>query len=93
MGQAHTYHANSPQYHDDGYKDAGSQAFEEDVGDGLEEGVGDEEDGETGIVLAASDMKTCSEAVKFGVADICTVKEGDEVEETEPGDETEIELP
>ena len=38
-------------------------------------------------------MKTCCEAVEFGVADVCTVKEGDEVEKTEPGDETEIELP
>ena len=38
-------------------------------------------------------METCCEAVEFGVTDVGTVKEGDEVEKTEPGDETKIKLP
>ena len=38
-------------------------------------------------------METCCKAVKFGVANICTVEEGNEVEKTEPGDETKVEFP
>lgn len=56
MGQAHGGHAYAPQDHDDGNEDAGAKAFEEDIGQGLEKRVRDEEDAESGIVLAGGDV-------------------------------------
>jgi hypothetical protein len=36
--------------HDDGDEDGGAELLEEDVGEGLKDGVGHEEDGEGGVV-------------------------------------------
>ena len=93
MRQPHTGHADPPQDHNDRDENARSQPFKQNVGQRLEAGVGDEEDGETGIVLAAGDVETLLEAVKLGVADVGAVEEGDEIEETKPGDQAEVELP
>ena len=93
MAQAHRHHDNAPEDHDDGDEDAGPEAFEQDVGEGLEAGVGDEEDAEGGIVLAGGDVQGVFEAVEAGVADVGAVEEGDEVEEAEPGDEAQVEFP
>ena len=93
MSQSHCRHRDTPERHDDRNEDAGTKALEQDVGQGLEEGVGDEEDGEAGIVLAAGDVQGFLQAIKFGVADIGAVEEGDEVEKAEPWDQAEIELP
>ena len=86
MRQAHRHHHNPPKHHDDGDENAGAQALEQDVGEGFEASVGDKEDGETGVVLAGGDVETLLETIEFGVADVGAVEEGDEVEETEPGD-------
>lgn len=55
MDEPHGCHADAPEDHDDGDKDARAQALEQDVGEGLSERVGDEEDGQGCIVLAARD--------------------------------------
>ena len=86
MRQAHSNHDDTPQCHDNGNEDRRAQALEEDVGQRLEEGIGDEEDGQAGIVLAAGQVEGFLEAVEAGVADVGAVEEGDEIEETEPGD-------
>ncbi len=82
MSQAHGDHCGTPQYHYDGDEDAGTEAFEEDIGQGFEKGVGDEEDGQAGIVLAAGDVEAFLEAIKPGVAYVGTIEEGDQVEKT-----------
>ena len=38
-------------------------------------------------------MEGFLEAIEAGVANVGTVEEGDEVEEAEPGDQAEVELP
>jgi len=43
--------------------------------------------------LTAGNVETLLETVKFCIADVRTVEEADEVEETEPGNQTEVELP
>lgn len=58
VGQAHGAHGDAPERHNNGNEDAGSQPLEQNVRQGLKEGVGDEEDGQAGIVLAAGDMET-----------------------------------
>ena len=93
MGQAHGHHDRAPQHHDDGDEDRRAQALEQDVRQGLEERVGDEEDGQAGIVLAARDVEGVGQAVEFGIADVGAVEEGDEVEEAEPGDQADVEFP
>lgn len=93
VGQAHGDHDDAPDGHDDGDEDAGPETFEHDVGQGLEDGVGDEEDGEGEIVLARGDVDAGLEAIEFGVPDVGSVEKGDEVEEAEPGDEAQVEFP
>ena len=93
MRQAHGYHDNTPKQHDDRDEDAGSEAFQQDVGQRFKAGVGDEEDGEACVVLASRDMQTRLESIEFGIANIRSVEEADEVEEAEPGNEAEVELP
>ncbi len=92
MGQAHGDHCYTPQNHDDRNENTGAKALEQDVGQGFEEGIRDEEDGEAGIVLAAGNMEALLEAIKPGIAYIGTIEEGNEVEEAEPGDKAEVEL-
>lgn len=55
VDEPHGRHANAPEDHDDGDEDAGAEALEQDVGEGLGERVGDEEDGQGCVVLAARD--------------------------------------
>ena len=93
MRQTHGDHTNAPEDHDDGDENARTEALEQDVGQRFEEGVGDEEDGQASVVLAAGDVEAFLEAIELGVADIGAVEEGDEVEEAEPGDQTEVEFP
>ena len=91
--EAHGQHSDAPDGHDSGNEARGPPAFEQDVRKGLEERIGDEEDGEAGIILAACDVQGLLQTVEFGVADVRPVEEGDEVEQAEPWYETKIQLP
>lgn len=51
MYQAHSHHDDPPQDHGDSEKPLGAEDLEHDIGGRLEEGVGDEEERESGIVL------------------------------------------
>lgn len=93
MRQSHSDHHDTPENHDNRDENARSHLFEQDVGEWFEESVGNEEDGQAGVVLAGCDVNSLCEAIKFGVADVCTVEKGDEIEEAEPGDEAEVEFP
>lgn len=81
MGQTHRDHDDTPDGHYCGNENRGSEALEQDVGQGLEESVGDEEDGQTGIILTTGDFQGLLQAVELGVADVGAVEEGDEVQE------------
>ena len=91
--QTHGDHCDAPDDHDARNEDARSKALQEDVGEGFEEGIGDEEDGEAGIVLTAGDVETFLEAIQLRVADIGSIEKGDEIEQAEPRDQAEIEFP
>lgn len=93
MRETHRNHDNTPNRHDSRDENTRSQTLEQDIGQRFEERIRDEEDGQTGVVLAAGDVKRCLQTVEFRIADVGAVEEGDEVEETEPGDETQVELP
>ena len=93
VSEAHGDHDDAPEEHDDRDEDGRAQALKEDIGQRLEEGVGDEEDGEAGIVLAAGNVKGFIEVVELRVADVGPIEEGNEVQEAKPGNEAEVELP
>lgn len=93
MGQAHGHHRYAPYCHDDRDENTGPKALEQDVGDRFKEGIGNEEDGEAGIVLTAGDVEGRFEAVELGVADVRAVEKGDEIEEAKPRDEAQVEFP
>lgn len=93
VNQTHCHHHNAPYGHDQRNEDAGSHALEEDVGQGLGQGVGNEEDGESGVVLAIRHVEVLLQAIEFRVSDVGSIEETDEVEETEPRDESQVEPP
>lgn len=78
-----TNHDNTPKRHDNGEEDTRTHSLEQDVGEGFESGVGHEEDGQTGVVLAARHVQVGLKAVDLGIADVGAVEEGYEVEEAE----------
>ena len=57
MCEPHGNHTDSPEGHDYGNEDAGSQSLEQNVRQRFEESVGDEEYGQASIVLAPSNMQ------------------------------------
>lgn len=68
FAEAHEGHAETPEDHDDGEVDVGAHAFEEDVREGLEDGVGDEEDGQAHVVLRAVEVEVVCETFDFCIA-------------------------
>lgn len=89
--QAHRRHDDAPKHHNRRNENRRLQALEQDVGEGFEAGVRDEEKRKSGVVLAAGHAEVVNEAVDFGVADVGPVEEGDEVEEGQPGDDLDVE--
>lgn len=90
MHQAHGRHDNAPKHHNRRNEHRRLQALEQDVGEGFKAGVRDEEERESGVVLATAHVEVVDEAVDFGVADVSSIEEGDEVEEGQPGDDFDV---
>ena len=63
------------------------------MGQGFEDGVRDEEDGQGEVVLGVGHVEVRLQAFDLGIADVGAVEEGDEVEEAEPWDQAEVEFP
>ena len=92
MNQAHSGHAYPPKQHYEWYKFTGTKSLEEDIGERLRKGVGDEEERESSIVLTPSDVQTFLKSIEFSISDIGSIEETDQIEQTEPGNESEVEL-
>lgn len=82
MDQAHSGHAYPPKQHNERYEPAGTESLEEDIGERLGKRVGNEEEGEGGIVLTPSDVQAVLKTVESGISDIGSVEETDQVEKT-----------
>jgi hypothetical protein len=65
--QTHGRHNDAPQEHDGRDKDRRAKAFEQDVGQGFEASVGDEEEAKCGIVLAAGHVEIFLKAIYLEV--------------------------
>jgi hypothetical protein len=76
--------------HDDWDEDGGAEFLEQDVGERLEDGVRHEEDGKGGVVAGRAHAQVFGEAGDFGVADVGAVKEGQQVEEAELGEVSDV---
>lgn len=59
----------------------------------LEERVGHEEDGQSGVVLAVGHFEILLQANDLCVADVGSVEETGQVEQAKPWDQFEVELP
>jgi len=79
------HHSDTPGYHDSGYEYTGSEALEEDVGERLEAGVGDEEDGQGSVVLTVGHSEIGLKTIYLRITNVGTVEEGAQVEEAELG--------
>lgn len=70
--------------HDYGDKDGRAQALEQDIGQWLEDGVGDEEERKGSIVLVGRQvMQARLETGDFGISNVGTIKESEKVQDTE----------
>ncbi len=69
--------------HNDRDEDGGPDALEEHIGEGLKDGVRDEEDGEGRVVPRRVHTQVPIEARDLGVPNVCPVQEGEKVEEAE----------
>ena len=82
VDQAHSGHAYAPQQHNERDELAGTESLEEDIGERLGKRVGNEEEGEGGIVLTPGDVQAVLKTVESGISDIGPVEETDQVEKT-----------
>ena len=81
MDQAHSGHAYPPKQHNERYEFAGTKSLEEDICERLGKGIGDEEKGESSIVLTPCDVQTVLKTIQLSISDIGSVEETDQVEE------------
>lgn len=72
--------------HDDGNKDGGAGSLEQEIGQSLENGIGDEEDCERRIVLRRRHGNVLGEVGHLGVADVCAIEEAHEIQKSELGE-------
>jgi len=70
VSKTHGDHDDPPHDHDHGNKDAGSQPLEQDVGKRFEEGVRDEEYGQSGIVLPVGHAKIFLQTIDFRISNV-----------------------
>lgn len=73
--------------HDDGNKDGGAGSLEQEIGQSLKNGIGDEEDCERRIVLRRRHGNVLGEVGHLGVADVCAIEEAHEIQKSELGDQ------
>ena len=92
MHQPHKRHDHTPEYHYYGDKNTRPHPLQQDVGDGLKQRIGDEEDCQSEVVLLAVHTQVLVQTGDLGVADVGAVEEGEEVKDAEPGDEGEVEF-
>ena len=84
MDEAHARHDDSPEYYRRSKEYAGRPTFQQDVGQGLEQSIGDEEDGQCGIVLWATHVQVLEEGnINLCVANVGSVEKGNQIEEGE----------
>jgi len=57
--------------------------FKQNIGEGLEDGIGDKEDGKASVVLLRADVHSFCEAGNLCISDVGSVKEGQEVKKAE----------
>jgi hypothetical protein len=69
--------------HDYGNEDGRPQLLEQEIGESLKHGVGDEEDGQGVVVVPGVHGDISRQVGDLGVADVGPVEEADEVEEAE----------
>jgi hypothetical protein len=69
--------------HDDGDEDGGAHPLEEDVGEGFEDGVGHEEDGQGRVVRPRAQLQILGKTSDLGVADVGTVEESQQIQQTQ----------
>jgi hypothetical protein len=83
----------APKDHDYRDENGWSEAFEQDLCQGLKSGVRDEEDRQGQVVLRAGQFQIRAEARDFGIADVGTIQERRKVEQTEPWYQLQVEFP
>ena len=75
VDNTHEGHNDTPGEDDGGEEDAGRPPLDQDVGQGLEASVGDEEDCEGVVVIAATHVQVRLHLRNTGVTDVCAVQE------------------
>ena len=69
------------------------ELLEQHIADWFEDSEAHKEDGERGVVLPVGHFEIFLKAGNFRISDICPVEEGNQVQQTQPWYEMEVELP
>lgn len=72
----HVKYRLSTPYHNDGQEDTGLHLLKQDIGQRLEDGVTDKEDGQCGIVLAVGHLQILLKTIDFRIAYVRSIEEG-----------------
>ncbi len=81
MNKAHARQANCPRYYNERKEDLRSQAFEEDVGERLDERIRNKEYSQSDVVLHIRHVEVLFHSVYLGIADVGPVQEGYQIKQ------------
>lgn len=73
MHKTHSRHTDSPKHHDRWNEDTRPQAFEQNIREGFETCIADEEQRKCSVVLSACHVEVFDEPIDFGVADVRSI--------------------
>lgn len=90
LDETHTSHNATPGDHDNGKPHGRTPGLHDHVGRDLAEDVEHKEDGEADGVVGGSEVDVHGETEKVGIANVGTVKEGEQIEKGEPRDKVEV---
>lgn len=92
MAEAHEGHDQSPDDDDGGEENARRKELQECIREGLEDGVGDEENRQRHVIVGAGHPKVGFHASKSCISDVGSIEEGEEIEQRQPWDQPQVDL-
>lgn len=93
VNDTHQGHDDTPDEDDGGEEDARRPPLDSNVGEGLETGVRDEENGEGNVVVVALHFQGRLHLGNTSITDVCSVQERQEVQERQPWDQPAVHFP
>lgn len=92
LAETHEGHDDTPDHDDASEEDTGCQSLQQSVGDGFSDGITNEEDGQGHVIVSIDHPQVKFHALQTSIANVCSIKEGEEVQQREPGDKPQVDF-